>query len=203
MNIFDPNYQEYQHTEDSCSDNDDSLSPQLKYVLLLDKKFSENVTFACIYCTLLANFLLSLEHGLIKKDRHVSKGLKNLVLKYFSSLRDNSVFEENKYKTLDENNELVKSSTYLVLQLADRGLLLQGLKLDFVDVFNSIPDNMNITVKASKLCVTEYGKNFILDYARILRITDEEAKLAKMSPLVNDVIKVILNIYDNRKLKVR
>lgn len=203
MNIFDRTYADYHYADNSTPADNDSLSPELKYVLLLEKKFSDNVAFACIYCTLLANFLLSLDHGLIKKDRHVSDGLKSLVIKYFSAQKDNSVFVKNKEKIIEVSSELVKSSTYLILQLADRGLLIEGLKLNFVDVFNSIPENMNISVKASKLCVTEYGKNFILDYARILRIPDEESKRQKMSSLVNDVIKVILNIYDNRNLKVR
>ena len=81
--------------------------------------------------------------------------------------------------------------------------MLQGVNIKFADVFDTNPGNMNITIKSSKIRVTEFGENFIQDYARILRLADDSVKHEKMASLLGDVIKILMSIYDNRNLKVR
>lgn len=164
--------------------------------------FSDNVSFSCIYCTLLANFLISVAKDLIKKDKHIVEGLKELVIKYFTQLK---AIPEYASLTTDvsENSDVVRSSTCLVLQLAEQGLMLQGINIKFADVFEANPGNLNITVKSSKIRVTEFGENFIQDYARILRLADDSVKHEKMAALLGDVVKILMSIYDNRNLKVR
>ncbi|MBQ8024106.1 MAG: hypothetical protein IJ254_07560 [Succinivibrio sp.] len=202
MNIFDNNYPQYRYAEDKASDNNDNLTPELKYVLHLEKMFAGNESFSCIYCTLLANFLISVEKDLIKKDKHIVEGLKELVIKYFTQLK---AIPDYASLTADisENSDVVRSSTCLVLQLAEQGLMLQGVNIKFADVFDTNPGNMNITIKSSKIRVTEFGENFIQDYARILRLADDSVKHEKMASLLGDVIKILMSIYDNRNLKVR
>lgn len=202
MNIFDQNYPQYRYADDKASKSNETLSPELRYVLHLEKMFSDNVSFSCIYCTLLANFLISVDKDLIKKDKHIVEGLKELVIKYFTQLK---AIPEYASLTTDvsENSDVVRSSTCLVLQLAERGFMLQGVSIIFADVFEANPGNLNITVKSSKLCVTEFGRNFIQDYARILRLADDSVKHEKMAALLGDVVKILMSIYDNRNLKVR
>lgn len=202
MNIFDQNYPQYRYADDKASKSNETLSPELKYVLHLEKMFSDNVSFSCIYCTLLANFLISVAKDLIKKDKHIVEGLKELVIKYFTQLK---AIPEYVSLTTDvsENSDVVRSSTCLVLQLAEQGLMLQGINIKFADVFEANHGNLNITVKSSKIRVTEFGENFIQDYARILRLADDSVKHEKMAALLGDVVKILMSIYDNRNLKVR
>ena len=91
MNIFDQNYPQYRYADDKASKSNETLSPELKYVLHLEKMFSDNVSFSCIYCTLLANFLISVAKDIIKKDKHIVEGLKELVIKYFTQLKESTL----------------------------------------------------------------------------------------------------------------
>lgn len=45
MNIFDQNYPQYRYADDKASKSNETLSPELKYVLHLEKMFSDNVSF--------------------------------------------------------------------------------------------------------------------------------------------------------------
>lgn len=62
-----------------------------------------------------------------------------------------------------DEDELIKRLTYLLLQLLDRGLLINGLNIKFTDVISAPLTNMNITIKASKFGITQYTDAFILD----------------------------------------
>ena len=104
---------------------------------------------------------------------------------------------------LSLDSELVKSSAYLVLQLAEQGFMLQGVTIKFTDVFNSAPSNMNITVKSSKICLTDHADAFLNDFKFIQEIGDYSKRLDKLSTLLGEVITVILDVYDNRYLKIK
>ena len=176
----------------------------LEYVQYLQKMFHGNVNFCCIYCTLLANFLISLEQGVIKKDKHVVDSLKDLVKKYFVQTQQAT---NGALGVVDQ--KLIDSSAYLVLQLAVEGFMLEGVQIRFLNIFNDIPKNLNITVKASILGVSEYGRHFISDYAEVLQPLDSDPqvdyqkKQQKMVDLIGDVIKVLVQVHDNRHLKTK
>ena len=144
----------------------------LEYVQYLQKMFHGNVNFCCIYCTLLANFVISLEQGVIKKDKHVVDSLKDLVKKYFVQTQQAT---NGALGVVDQ--KLIDSSAYLVLQLAVEGFMLEGVQIRFLNIFNDIPKNLNITVKASKLGVSEYGRHFISDYAEVLQPLDSDPQV--------------------------
>ena len=202
MNIFDQNYLEDYYADEATSKQGDKLTDELKYALHLEKMFSSNKTFAFIYCNVLAFFLLGLESGLIKKDKLIVDSLKKLIVEYFSYIKGKiDVLPESTDLSLD--SELVKSSAYLVLQLAEQGFMLQGVTIKFTDVFNSAPSNMNITVKSSKICLTDHADAFLNDFKFIQDIGDYSKRLDKLSTLLEDVITVILDVYDNRYLKIK
>lgn len=202
MNIFDQNYLEDYYADEATSTHSDKLTDELKYALHLEKMFSSNKNFAFIYCNVLAFFLLGLESGLIKKDKLIVDSLKKLIVEYFSYIKGKiDVLPESTDLSLD--SELVKSSAYLVLQLAEQGFMLQGVTIKFTDVFNSAPSNMNITVKSSKICLTDHADAFLNDFKFIQEIGDYSKRLDKLSTLLGEVITVILDVYDNRYLKIK
>ena len=202
MNIFDQNYLEDYYADEATSKHSDKLTDELKYALHLEKMFSSNKNLAFIYCNVLAFFLLGLESGLIKKDKLIVDSLKKLIVEYFSYIKGKiDVLPESTDLSLD--SEFVKSSAYLVLQLAEQGFLLQGVKIKFADVFNSAPINMNISVKSSKICLTDHADAFLNDFKFIQEIGDYSKRLDKLSTLLGDVITVILDVYDNRYLKIQ
>lgn len=202
MNIFDQNYLEDYYADEATSKHSDKLTDELKYALHLEKMFSSNKNLAFIYCNVLAFFLLGLESGLIKKDKLIVDSLKKLIVEYFSYIKGKiDVLPESTDLSLD--SEFVKSSAYLVLQLAEQGFLLQGVKIKFADVFNSAPINMNISVKSSKICLTDHADAFLNDFKFIQEIGDYSKRLDKLSTLLGDVITVILDVYDNRYLKIK
>ena len=202
MNIFDQNYLEDYYADEATSKHSDKLTDELKYALHLEKMFSSNKNLAFIYCNVLAFFLLGLESGLIKKDKLIVDSLKKLIVEYFSYIKGKiDVLPESTDLSLD--SEFVKSSAYLVLQLAEQGFLLQGVKIKFADVFNSAPINMNISVKSSKICLTDHADAFLNDFKFIQEIGDYSKRLDKLSTLIGDVITVILDVYDNRYLKIK
>lgn len=202
MNIFDQNYLEDYYADESPSKQGDKLTDELKYALHLEKMFSSNKNLAFIYCNVLAFFLLGLESGLIKKDKLIVDSLKKLIVEYFSYIKGKiDVLPESTDLSLD--SELVKSSAYLVLQLAEQGFMLQGVTIKFTDVFNSSPSNMNITVKSSKICLTDHADAFLNDFKFIQEIGDYSKRLDKLSTLLGEVITVILDVYDNRYLKIK
>ena len=163
MNIFDQNYLEDYYADEATSKQGDKLTDELKYALHLEKMFSSNKNLAFIYCNVLAFFLLGLESGLIKKDKLIVDSLKKLIVEYFSYIKGKiDVLPKSTDFSLD--SELVKSSAYLVLQLAEQGFMLQGVTIKFTDVFNSAPSNMNITVKSSKICLTDHADAFLNDF---------------------------------------
>lgn len=202
MNIFDQDYLEDYYADESPSKQGDKLTDELKYALHLEKMFSSNKNLAFIYCNVLAFFLLGLESGLIKKDKLIVDSLKKLIVEYFSYIKGKiDVLSESTDLSLD--SELVKSSAYLVLQLAEQGFMLQGVTIKFTDVFNSSPSNMNITVKSSKICLTDHADAFLNDFKFIQEIGDYSKRLDKLSTLLGEVITVILDVYDNRYLKIK
>lgn len=202
MNIFDQDYLEDYYADESPSKQGDKLTDELKYALHLEKMFSSNKNLALIYCNVLAFFLLGLESGLIKKDKLIVDSLKKLIVEYFSYIKGKiDVLPESTDLSLD--SELVKSSAYLVLQLAEQGFMLQGVTIKFTDVFNSSPSNMNITVKSSKICLTDHADAFLNDFKFIQEIGDYSKRLDKLSTLLGEVITVILDAYDNRYLKIK
>lgn len=147
-------------------------------------------------------FLLGLESGLIKKDKLIVDSLKKLIVEYFSYIKGKiDVLPKSTDLSLD--SELVKSSAYLVLQLAEQGFMLQGVTIKFTDVFNSAPSNMNISVKSSKICLTDHADAFLNDFKFIQEIGDYSKRLDKLSTLLGEVITVILDVYDNRYLKIK
>lgn len=169
MNIFDQDYPEYHYADEATSKHSDKLTDELKYALHLEKMFSSNKNLAFIYCNVLAFFLLGLESGLIKKDKLIVDSLKKLIVEYFSYIKGKiDVLPKSTDLSLD--SELVKSSAYLVLQLAEQGFMLQGVTIKFTDVFNSAPSNMNITVKSSKICLTDHADAFLNDFKFIQEI---------------------------------
>lgn len=202
MNIFDQNYLEDYYADEATSKHSDKLTDELKYALHLEKMFSSNKNLAFIYCNVLAFFLLGLESGLIKKDKLIVDSLKKLIVEYFSYIKGKiDVLPESTDLSLD--SELVKSSAYLVLQLAEQGFMLQGVTIKFTDVFNSSPSNMNITVKSSKICLTDHADAFLNDFKFIQEIGDYSKRLDKLNTLLGEVITVILDVYDNRYLKIK
>lgn len=202
MNIFDQNYLEDYYADEATSKHSDKLTDELKYALHLEKMFSSNKNLAFIYCNVLAFFLLGLESGLIKKDKLIVDSLKKLIVEYFSYIKGKiDVLPESTDLSLD--SELVKSSAYLVLQLAEQGFMLLGVTIKFTDVFNSSPSNMNITVKSSKICLTDHADAFLNDFKFIQEIGDYSKRLDKLSTLLGEVITVILDVYDNRYLKIK
>lgn len=202
MNIFDQDYLEDYYADESPSKQGDKLTDELKYALHLEKMFSSNKNLDFIYCNVLAFFLLGLERGLIKKDKLIVDSLKKLIVVYFSYIKGKiDVLPESTDLSLD--SELVKSSAYLVLQLAEQGFMLQGVTIKFTDVFNSSPSNMNITVKSSKICLTDHADAFLNDFKFIQEIGDYSKRLDKLSTLLGEVITVILDVYDNRYLKIK
>lgn len=202
MNIFDQDYLEDYYADEAPSKQGDKLTDELKYALHLEKMFSSNKNLAFIYCNVLAFFLLGLESGLIKKDKLIVDSLKKLIVEYFSYIKGKiDVLPESTDLSLD--SELVKSSAYLVLQLAEQGFMLQGVTIKFTDVFNSSPSNMNITVKSSKICLTDHADAFLNDFKFIQEIGDYSKRLDKLNTLLGEVITVILDVYDNRYLKIK
>lgn len=202
MNIFDQDYLEDYYADEAPSKQGDKLTDELKYALHLEKMFSSNKNLAFIYCNVLAFFLLGLESGLIKKDKLIVDSLKKLIVEYFSYIKGKiDVLPESTDLSLD--SELVKSSAYLVLQLAEQGVMLQGVTIKFTDVFNSSPSNMNITVKSSKICLTDHADAFLNDFKFIQEIGDYSKRLDKLNTLLGEVITVILDVYDNRYLKIK
>lgn len=202
MNIFDQDYLEDYYADEAPSKQGDKLTDELKYALHLEKMFSSNKNLAFIYCNVLAFFLLGLESGLIKKDKLIVDSLKKLIVEYFSYIKGKiDVLPESTDLSLD--SELVKSSAYLVLQLAEQGFMLQGVTIKFTDVFNSSPSNMNITVKSSKICLTDHADAFLNDFKFIQEIGDYSKRLDKLRTLLGEVITVILDVYDNRYLKIK
>lgn len=62
---------------------------------------------------------------------------------------------------------------------------------------------MNITVKSSKICLTDHADAFLNDFKFIQDIGDYSKRLDKLSTLLGEVITVILDVYDNRYLKIK
>lgn len=122
----------------------------LNYAHALKRAIDFNDNYCSLFSLSLLILVLRIANGEWNTKAHIKKDFKN----YVRNLVENSKIDSAKL------DEFSRQLSFAVLQLASEYPLVGGVTLNFKDVSTDRSD-LNLNIKASKLCVYENGREFI------------------------------------------
>lgn len=140
-----------------------------------------------------------LDAGLIPLNKHAVSEIRTIVYKNLSIVED-KLKSFAMALNLDESadNESIKQRLYfIVLQMLEKGKLIDGLTLDFADVLlKELPQNLNITVKGSKLKLADCALPFLHELKQCMVMhTDEAKRKTEIANVMRKLLRLISSVY--------